>query len=72
MKDVSKEIEDAIWAGDTEKLHELAPCHCCCGEHTFKSCPPRVWHGCRGSNSEEPPEYDDYRKAFPDLPWDQD
>lgn len=24
---------------------------CCCWEHTFESCPARVWEGCRGSGN---------------------
>jgi hypothetical protein len=37
----------AMWAGDVDTLHELAPCGCCCHEHTFSSCAARVWGGCR-------------------------
>jgi hypothetical protein len=40
-------IVDAMWAGDTDLLWELAPCRCCCEEHTFEDCPARVWNGCR-------------------------
>jgi hypothetical protein len=49
------ELENAMWAGDVEKLCELAPCICCCAEHTFESCPARQWCGCRGglTRSEE-------------------
>lgn len=36
-----------MWAGDVDKLHELAPCECCCHEHTFLYCPAREWGGCR-------------------------
>lgn len=45
-------INELIWAGDTEALDEIAPCRCCCAEHTFASCPARAWHGCRGSGTE--------------------
>ena len=45
-------IDKAIWAGDTDTLHRLAPCRCCCHEHTFASCPARAWSGCRGSGAE--------------------
>lgn len=50
-KSLDKAIVDAMWAGDTDKLNELAPCRCCCHEHTYDNCPARVWHGCRGQNS---------------------
>lgn len=43
------ELEAAVWAGDYDKLQELAPCRCCCHEHTFGSgCPAYAWGGCRG------------------------
>ncbi len=48
----ARELEAAIWSGDTYRLHELAPCHCCCEEHTFSDCPARAWYGCRGQWSE--------------------
>ena len=44
-------IEDAIWRGDTDELRELAPCICCCADHTFEDCPARVWFGCRGQDT---------------------
>jgi hypothetical protein len=44
-------LTEAIWAGDVETLDRLAPCRCCCAEHTFASCPARAWHGCRGSSA---------------------
>jgi hypothetical protein len=47
--DLRREIEDAMWAGDTELLDKLAPCGCCCHEHTHDGCPARLWEGCRGS-----------------------
>jgi len=34
-----------------DKLDELAPCRCCCAEHTFHDCPARAWNGCRGQYS---------------------
>jgi hypothetical protein len=45
------ELEDAIWAGDVDTLCRLAPCECCCGDHTFEQCAARVWGGCRGQGS---------------------
>lgn len=48
---VASRIRDAMWAGNTELLHELAPCDCCCEEHTYDSCPARQWYGCRGQET---------------------
>lgn len=45
-------LEAAIWAGDTDALNQLAPCKCCCAEHTFFNCPARAWYGCRGQTAE--------------------
>lgn len=47
----SKQLEDAMWAGDADRLYELAPCRCCCDEHTFECCEARQWFGCRGQGS---------------------
>lgn len=48
-RDLQKQLEDAIWAGDVDTLNELARCQCCCDEHTFGSgCPAYAWGGCRG------------------------
>ena len=44
-------LEAAIWAGDVATLQALAPCGCCCDEHTFESCSARLWGGCRGQGS---------------------
>lgn len=49
--DLEKELRDAMWAGDVDKLHEIARCICCCSEHTFEGCPARAWYGCRGGDS---------------------
>jgi hypothetical protein len=50
-------IAVAVWAGDVDLLHEIAPCRCCCWEHTFQGCPARAWFGCRGQgNTPEDPE----------------
>jgi hypothetical protein len=57
MKDnLPLEIADAMWAGDVARLHELAPCRCCCSEHTFPDCPARIWYGCRASFAEREPD----------------
>lgn len=51
MTDLSRELENAIWAGDVDRLQQLAECICCCSEHTFEHCPARAWSGCRGQGS---------------------
>ena len=38
-----------MWASDVELLDQLAPCRCCCWEHTSEDCEARLWNGCRGS-----------------------
>ena len=48
---MSKAIDDAMWSGDTDRLNEIAPCRCCCHEHTYADCPARAWNGCRGQYS---------------------
>lgn len=47
----SEAIAEAMWAGDVDKLQELAGCECCCSDHTFNRCPARAWEGCRGQGS---------------------
>jgi hypothetical protein len=47
--ELEEAFEQAMWDGDVELLDRLAPCGCCCHEHTFDDCPARRWHGCRGS-----------------------
>ena len=44
---MEREIERLIWEGDTDRLQEIAPCQCCCHEHTYATCPARHWNGCR-------------------------
>ena len=52
---LAEQIEQAMWDGDENRLHELAPCICCCGEHTFREgCPAWAWAGCRGYGSTPP------------------
>jgi len=50
-----RSVERAMWAGDEELLQALAPCRCCCHEHTFEDCPARLWEGCRGGYAGGPP-----------------
>ena len=49
---LKEQIEQAMWDNDTDRLDELAPCICCCSDHTFSSCLARIRNGCRGSNSD--------------------
>ena len=44
-------LAEAAWAGDVDRLDDLAHCRCCCHEHTFSWCPARYWGGCRGQGS---------------------
>lgn len=53
-----------MWAGDRDRLDELAPCRCCCFEHTFTTCPARVWAGCRGYGSEATLTDDDWQRFY--------
>lgn len=40
-------LQAAMWAGDVDELERLAPCGCCCHEHTHHRCDAREWGGCR-------------------------
>ena len=55
-----RRIDAAVWAGDERTLYELAPCHCCCHEHTFEDCVARALGrrprlGCGGGHPRPPP-----------------
>lgn len=41
-------IVEAMWEQNTTRLHVIAPCKCCCADHTSVKCPARAWSGCRG------------------------
>lgn len=45
-------IIEAMWEQNTTRLHVIAPCGCCCSEHTSPRCPARAWNGCRVQWSE--------------------
>ena len=47
----SQSLQEALWSGNIVRLQELAPCGCCCAEHTKVSCPTRQWNGCKGDIS---------------------
>ncbi len=44
-------LKKLMWAGDTDALHRIARCICCCDEHTAEGCPARRWHGCLGQQA---------------------
>lgn len=46
-----KTLDQAIWAGDQDLCDYIAPCMCCCADHTSEVCPARKWHGCRGQHT---------------------
>lgn len=60
------ELQDAIWAGDIDRLDELAPCQCCCADHTFGDCPARQWNGCRGGTHDPTAERIAWQKHYAD------
>ena len=46
---LGRQVHEAMWAGDVERLDDLASCRCCCHEHTYgNGCPAYAWGGCRG------------------------
>lgn len=51
MVTLQQQVQEAMWDGDLDRLHTIAGCVCCCSEHTFESCPARLWEGCRGAGS---------------------
>lgn len=63
-KSEDQNIDRAIWEGDIEYLQQYAGCICCCGEHTFSSCPAKVWGGCRGGPGTPADEYNDWKKHY--------
>lgn len=60
------ELDEALWAGDVDRLCELAPCICCCAEHTFEHCLARLWSGCRGGDSSPRAEREAWLKHYQD------
>lgn len=57
-------LDEAMWAGDVNVLHELAPCRCCCDEHTFEDCPARAWVGCRGQSTMTRAEQESWARHY--------
>ena len=55
----------AVWEGDVDALTELAPCKCCCAEHTFTTgCPAYAWGGCRGQGAETPADRESWVQHY--------
>jgi hypothetical protein len=70
VDDLQRQIEDAMWAGDVDKLDELAHCRCCCWEHTYgRGCPAYVWGGCRGQGTadDDPEGWARHYERFHDM-----
>ena len=61
---MNETLKAAIWAGDLDRLHELAPCRCCCDEHTFEDCPARAWFGCRGQYTMTRAERESWQRHY--------
>ena len=64
LRDLPSDLADALWAGDVDRLSELAPCRCCCFEHTFESCEARLWFGCRGQGALTRAEEESWRRHY--------
>ena len=61
----NKALDDAMWAGDVDRLQELAGCECCCSEHTYgPGCPAYVWGGCRGQGSLTRDDYEGWKAHY--------
>lgn len=60
---MSDELQRALWHGDVDELEHLAPCGCCCYEHTHYHCPARRWGGCRGQGN-DPVDYEGWARHY--------
>jgi hypothetical protein len=67
---VDEALTKAMWEGDLDRLHELAPCGCCCDEHTFGNCPARLWGGCRGQDSVDHDAWQKFYEQTCGMPYD--
>ncbi len=45
--ELKTKVKQLMWAGGVDELREIAPCSCCCADHTNAYCPARLWEGCR-------------------------
>jgi hypothetical protein len=63
---LQEQLDEAIWADDAGACDELAPCECCCAEHTHLYCPARYWNGCRSGlgPGEEPEDGKSWAKHY--------
>ncbi|WNM70189.1 hypothetical protein [Myxococcus phage Mx1] len=66
--ELKEAIKDAMFRGDTSRLHELAPCSCCCEEHYHLPCPAHAWMGCRGSYAADRTERERMERIFGSVP----
>lgn len=64
LRNLPSDLADALWAGDVDRLSELAPCRCCCFEHTFEWCEARLWFGCRGQEALTRAEEESWRRHY--------
>ncbi len=55
-------IQDAMWAGDLEKLKALAPCECP-PDDIKHDCRARVWNGCTGKERADKAWAEWYRQS---------
>lgn len=80
VNELRTQLQEAAWDGDDERLRDLAPCSCCCADHTFSYCPARLWDGCRSGleygvdhladERSWREHYDKWRgEGFFDAPW---
>lgn len=61
---IAKAVEKAMWANDQDTLWKIAPCDCCCHEHTLSGCLARLWEGCRGQGSMTRADYEGWAKHY--------
>jgi len=63
---MDERLRTAMWEGDVATLEELAPCGCCCAEHTFgPGCPAYQWGGCRGQGvGDERAEEESWKRHY--------
>ena len=57
-------LDAAIWAGDVDLVDELAPCRCCCFDHTHAGCPARKVGTCRGQGNTDGEDYDGWKTYY--------
>lgn len=53
MSILEKDIADAMWSENKDKLHKIAPCNCANTENYEPKCKARAWSGCKGQRGED-------------------